>query len=463
MDYFNNKFYYSILLFNFTLLAFSQEKTLYLQNINIQTGIDITNKNYLVFSGFESFYKKSFQSKEWEKVAYKYNSLPLSKNFPYEYFHVKGKNYLVYKGCGSVYEFRNDSIVRIDNSFEQKNQFDAASFVYNNEIYFFGGYGLFTFKNILTKFDFKTKEWELVKYSNNELPQPRDKTIAFLKKDELYIFSGYTETKNNKQLTENSQQIFDAWKLNLKTKSWDFLGYLDNEAYFKTIKQGSSYLANEKFYSDYNRLISIDIENNSLDLYKPDNKFTISFSEKYNPETKEIIYALPNTNDSNKTVSIIIEPFSKYSGEITESQPLFKSKFKFLLGGVLGFLILIALFVLKRKLKIKNNNRVTFENKTFYYKNKPITNLSNDEKAILILLFKNRENPVQVSELIDVISSEDNTNYNTLSKKKDLVFNSLKQKLGFILEVNENDLFIYSKNEKDKRIKEIQLNKEYFG
>ncbi|HCY82126.1 MAG TPA: hypothetical protein DHV22_11245 [Xanthomarina gelatinilytica] len=238
---------------------------------------------------------------------------------------------------------------------------------------------------------------------------------------------------------------------------------MDNEAYFKTIKQGSSYLANEKFYSDYNRLISIDIENNSLDLYKPDNKFTISFSEKYNPETKEIIYALPNTNDSNKTVSIIIEPFSKYSGEITESQPLFKSKFKFLLGGVLGFLILIALFVLKRKLKIKNNNRVTFENKTFYYKNKPITNLSNDEKAILILLFKNRENPVQVSELIDVISSEDNTNYNTLSKKKDLVFNSLKQKLGFILEVNENDLFIYSKNEKDKRIKEIQLNKEYFG
>ncbi len=443
--------------------VYTQVSSIKVNSSHLQTGIDYHESNYLIFSNNNFYLKRNFNSTLWEKINYKNNDLPQSADFPYAFFHIEDKNYLVYKGCGSVYEFRNDSIVRIDNSFEQKNQFDAASFIYNNEIYFFGGYGLFTFKNILTKFDFKTKEWELVKYSNNELPQPRDKTIAFLKKGELYIFSGYTETKNNKQLTENSQQVFDAWKLNLKTKSWDFLGYLDNEAYFKTIKQGSSYLVNEKFYSDYNRLISIDIENNSLDLYKPDNKFTISFSEKYNPETKEIIYALPNTNDSNKTVSIIIEPFSKYSGEITESQPLFKSKFKFLLGGVLGFLILIALFVLKRKLKIKNNNRVTFENKTFYYKNKPITNLSNDEKAILILLFKNRENPVQVSELIDVISSEDNTNYNTLSKKKDLVFNSLKQKLGFILEVNENDLFIYSKNEKDKRIKEIQLNKEYFG
>jgi len=454
-------FIYLIIFLSFSKIQL-QSQNLNLKNHHLQTGIDYKNNYYLVFSGFETYFKKHFDSLNWKRVEYKHNKLPISKNFPYQFFHIEDKNYLVYNGCGSVYEFRNDSIVRIDNSFEHKNQFGAASFVYNNEIYFFGGYGLFTFKNILTKFDFKTKEWELVKYSSTELPQPRDKIISFLKNDNFYVLSGYTEINNGKQLTENSKQVFDTWKLNFKTKSWEFLGKLNNENYFNTIKKGSSYSVDGKFYSDYNRLLNIDLADNKLNLYKPNNKYSISYSEKYNPITKEIIYALPNSNDSDKHVKIIVEPFSKYSGTITDSKPLLKSQLKLLLGGIFGFAILVGILVLRRKVTSNHNNVISLKEEKFYHKNKLITNLTIDEALMLKFLFEHKERLIQVSQLIDLISDNDTTNYNTLAKKKDLVFNSLKQKLGFILDTKEEHLFIYSKNEKDKRIKEIQLNDEFF-
>lgn len=441
---------------------YSQENDFQIDSHHLQTGIDSTESNYLIFTSNE-YYRKDFYSRQWINVKYKQNELPKSSDFPYQFFHIKEKNYLVHNGCGTVYEFRNDSIVRIDNSFEHKSQFGASSFVYDDEIYFFGGYGLFTFKNILTKFDFNTKEWELVKYSNSGIPQPRDKMISFLKGDAFYVISGYTAKSNGEQLTENSKQIFDSWKLNLKSKTWEFLGELNNKDYFKTLKMGSCYSAEDKFYADYNRLLNIDIINGALNLHKPKNKFVISFGEKYNQKTKEIIYALPHTNDSNKSVNIIVEPFSEYRGNIVESKPLFKSKLKFLFHGFIGFVVLIGILLLSRMIAIKSNNRITLISGKFYHKRKPITNLTLDEETMLEFFYKHKEKHVLVSELIDVISDEDCANYNTLSKKKDLVFNSLKQKLCFMLETDENELFLYSKNDKDKRIKQIRLNEKYLG
>ena len=67
-----------------------------------------------------------------------------------------------------------------------------------------------------------------------------------------------------------------------------------------------------------------------------------------------------------------------------------------------------------------------------------------------------------MNEVVDFFSKNDTTNYNTLTKKKDSVLNSLKQKLAFVLDINEDDLFIYQKNNEDKRIKEIQLNPQFF-
>ena len=111
-------------------------------------------------------------------------------------FTINNKNYLIYHGCGPVLEWRNDSIVRIDKSFFHKNQYGAVSFVYNKKVFFWGGYGLFTHKNILTQFNFKTKEWDEVETFGTP-PSPRRQAHGIIINTNLYIFSGYEKDEEH--------------------------------------------------------------------------------------------------------------------------------------------------------------------------------------------------------------------------------------------------------------------------
>ena len=81
---------------------------------------------------------------------------------------------------------------------------------------------------------------------------------------------------------------------------------------------------------------------------------------------------------------------------------------------------------------------------------------------MLNCLYKNRGNPLQMNDLVDLYSKNDNTPYNTLTKKKDTSLNGIKQKLAFIMEINEESIFLIQKNNDDKRIKEIMLNPRFF-
>ncbi|MGL2963691.1 kelch repeat-containing protein [Flavobacterium sp. RSB2_4_14] len=460
------RLYFTVILsICFTFLS-AQNRTLELKNSDIQIGIDYKNKDYLVFNGFEVFYKKSFQSQEWKIIPYKYNELPKTKDFPYNFFNIKGKNYLVYSGCGEIYEFKNDSIIRIDNSFQHKNQFGSCSFVYNDEIYYFGGYGLFTYKNILTKFDFKTKEWELIKYNNyKNIPQPRDKAISFIKGDNLYLLSGYSENYDTDQVTGVGKQLFDIWKLNLKTKVWKYLGDLKDKSIVSTLADNSnSYQNQNNFYYDSNYIFQLDFKNNKVNYFKQENKFFLSGFEKYNLENNEIIYSQKSTDLSIRDIKIIIEPFDNYSGKIIKTENLVSGfNFNYTLIPLVILLGLIILYLTKkRKQKMVFENCITYKNNTFFHQNKPINNLSIDEINLLSFFFSNYNNPIQMNEVVDFLSKNDDTSYNTLTKKKDTILNSLKQKLAFVLDINEEDLFIYQKNNEDKRIKEIQLNPQYF-
>jgi hypothetical protein len=459
------KSYFIVLLSICYTILNAQNTTLELKNYDIQIGIDYKSKNYLVFNGFNVFYKKPFQSKDWKTIPYKNNELPNTKDFPYNFFNIKGKNYLVNTGCGEVYEFRNDSIIRIDNSFQHKNQFGSSPFVYKDEIYYFGGYGLFTYKNILTKFDFKTKEWELVKYNDyKNIPQPRDKAISFVNGDNFYLISGYSENYETDQVTGSSKQLFDIWKLNLKTKFWEYLGDLSDKSIVSTlVDNNNSYQNQNNFYYDNNYIFQFDFDNNKVNYFKQENKFFLSLFEKYNTENNEIIYLLKSTDESIRETKIIIEPYTSYSGKIIKTENLVSGyNFTYMLISFIILLVVIAIyFITKRKEKVFENC-ITYKNNAFFHKSKPINNLSVDESNLLSFFFSNYNNPIQMNEVVDFISKNDTTSYNTLTKKKDTILNSLRQKLAFVLDINEDDLFIYQKNNEDKRIKEIQLNPQYF-
>ena len=93
----------------------------------------------------------------------------IPSDFNHYSFQLQQRNYMVDRGCGPVVQFKNNTFTRIDNSFQHKNQYGAVPFQYKNNIYLWGGYGLFTFKNILTKYSFDTHEWNIVEIKQRNL------------------------------------------------------------------------------------------------------------------------------------------------------------------------------------------------------------------------------------------------------------------------------------------------------
>ena len=72
---------------------------------------------------------------------------------------VNKKEYFMKKTGGLMYQKLNDSIVRIDNSYDNKLHHQSLDFIHKDEIYRFGGYGYFHFHNLLVKYNFDINEW----------------------------------------------------------------------------------------------------------------------------------------------------------------------------------------------------------------------------------------------------------------------------------------------------------------
>ena len=77
-------------------------------------------------------------------------------------FPVNNNSFLIEKGGGKVFQYSCDSLTRIDRSFSFKTRYGSLNFVYNNELYSFGGYGIFQFNNSLIRFYRPKGTWELV-------------------------------------------------------------------------------------------------------------------------------------------------------------------------------------------------------------------------------------------------------------------------------------------------------------
>jgi hypothetical protein len=304
----------------------------------------------------------------------------------------------------------------------------------------------------------------IIKYKNyDKMPEPRADALVFLENDYLYIVGGYAENNKTNLTTGLSKKLLDIWKLNLKTKEWNYLGEINNQELL--IYKNCGYMVNNSCFYDYGKLCQLDFKNNKIKLSEPKDKYTFSTLERFNPKTKELFYILGNSDESNKKYEVIVEDFENYKNGFTNEVELFKTHNSYLLY----ILILLTFFVssvlfyfLKKKKNSTYVNKIILKESNFYYKDKSINNLSSEENDLLHFFFKCKNSPLPMNEVVDFFSKNDNTPYNTLTKKKDMVLNGLKQKLAFILEVDEDDLFITQKNTEDKRIKEIQLNPRYF-
>lgn len=396
------------------------------------------------------------------------HSLYLDNLKNYIPFYVGSKNYLVHSGCGPVLEWRNDSIVRIDRSFLHQNQIGSVSFVYKKEIYYLGGYGLFTFKNLLTKYNFKTKEWDEIETFGTP-PSPRKYAHGIVVNNYLYVFGGYEKDENHfLQLKDCKPEV---WKLNLQTMQWSLEGEYDVSQNFNSEEViTSSFSANNKLYLlpalDYNNVYEIDFISNSLTIFKGNPKNVLS--PFYDAKTNEIVYINKNADGFK---SVMRTPLKEFLGEQV-SQEAFILPWYLSLNPVvitiviLGLLLLIILLlnINKRRSRFVPFNGITFHaiSAVFYYRGKPLDTLDDAELLILDYLVQNRHRFVSLNELNHLYENDVNkNNFSTVVKRREVAFASLLSKLQILTATNENEILIYQKNKEDKRIKEIKLKESF--
>ena len=418
-------------------------------NDRVSLFIEAKSQKTIVFVNDSLFYKNG------RRFQFKSTPFP-GKLSEYIALNISKKTFLIHSGCGPVLEFRNDSIVRVDNSYLHNSQFGSTPFIYNKQIYFFGGYGLFTYKNIITRFDFKNGEWNQEQTFGEEFPEARCcEVFSFRKNNQLYIFGGIAnDPKNIRQVNDVTPFL---WKLDLPTMKWEKMGTYNSK--LVTSEYNSIQLKN-KMYLFHEILLEVDIEQNTVKKYDYSNHIV----PKAMLAKNDTIYGIFEKNNgkiyfSKKTIEEIkgkylgIEPFIlSYEGINYK---------KYGLGGIIILFILITLiFLYKKKIKKGPNTKITFNRKTnkFEFKQKKITSFEENEKKILYFLLEHPNEYVSLNSLNELFENTKQTETVTaIIKRRELAVNGLIAKVALITDLPESSLVLERKNSEDKRLKDILL------
>lgn len=388
-------------------------------------------------------------------IPYKHSEYPdkISEYIPFE---IGTKTYLVHQGCGPVLEFRNDSIVRIDHSFLQKNQYFPVPFIYNDEMYLFGGYGLFTYKNIITRFDFKSGEWNQVQTRGNILPEPRAVAYSLQYKNTLYVFGGKTNDNNNIPKFKAVQP--ELWKLDLPTMTWTYLGQYNPNA-LTAFEEKIQY--QDKLYLLEGFITEINFTQ------KTANKFSFKGYEELRKHfvIGDTIYGIFSSSDNKlyfkKTT--IADLKGKYIGTVPffiepKTNPM-NFPTMVLIGVTLLGLVIVG--YKKRIISFQRpfNGIVYNGNKNeFSYKRKVISHFEENEKKILYFLLANNNQFVSLNQLNGLFENPAQPQTaSAIIKRREQAINGLLNKVSKLTGVPENKLQLEQKNVEDKRLKDLLL------
>lgn len=162
-------------------------------------------------------------------VSREKDGFPQVNNFimrEYKFVANDSVGYLKNASSGVVYSFDGNEFKRLDNSFQFQSQFKSFSFIHEKNLMDFGGYGLHTFKNIITYFNLNKKETDLyrIKTPLSSIPQPRDRMLGQYSNGEIFIGAGYGYPYEIINPFDTIVLINDFWKFSFKTNEWVKLG-----------------------------------------------------------------------------------------------------------------------------------------------------------------------------------------------------------------------------------------------
>ena len=352
-----------------------------------------------------------FYKGTWKKIKLKH---ALSKRDSLVIYHEKGFNninfkiindknnsYFVLSGGGPVLKLEKDSLLRVDNSVEQKNQYGASVFEYDNKIFMYGGYGFWSFKNYITYFDFSSKQWEFFKTQSENQPNPRWKPIYHLIKNKLYVLGGRS------QLPESYMKdvvLKDFFVVDLALKSIKILSSEVNPEVplgFHSHNNGFIF-ENKRAYLNKNTITAFDFPNNKLYNYNTKELFDGKLDDVPVFSISDTLVFIKQENGLKK-LSFISADKIKYN--LNSSLPIVldpvqKPWFKQILFMVL--IVFLSIFVYKLfSYKDYVGKLIQYDENWLYFSNKK-TRITKEQSLVINLLEQNGQ--FTSTELNSIIS-----------------------------------------------------------
>ena len=191
---------------------------------------------------------------------------PIPENYPdYTPIWYQNNLHLISKRGGLLYRVENDSITRLDKSFQHKKQNRSNDFVYRDTLFRYGGYGFWRANNFFTYFDHNTKEWEYYPIKSYTMPDEAYGGKAFLLEDKFYVLGGQRVNALNGLEGNKSNQI---WTFDFKSREWANGGKMGIDiGSFKSIQKDSLfYLIGHP--SNTSGDLILDLHNNRVKVFE---------------------------------------------------------------------------------------------------------------------------------------------------------------------------------------------------
>lgn len=443
------RFTYLLLLLS-PFFAFTQ-KRIDLVHENAFAFYDYQEKAFCVLDDSTFLWKYNVKKEKWEK-----SPIELQLEMPFERFlsdfivmSEKGSAvYFVYKGCGVVYAKKGTVIKRNDHSFYHMNQFTGAFFMDNGEPRIYGGYGLFTNKNIVTRYDTTEREW-FVMSTGIKQPPVGIKHIVQKNKKSYFIFDGLKGF--GRQYLKNK----DVWRLDLKTLKWFKIGKLNPNIQCKRMEYAfeESQIPQNGFSCFENAIISYDLNKMRYKKYR----FNATGLYKNIIHVDLLFLIMKTTSLPSRFIVIsdasFLNRFDCEEGEIINVESNSFSTF------LISVFVLLTLVVLSFIWFRKKRNRLIIWKKEKIKKGVVLESneFNQTEIDLLQLLLTHHETGLEISYITDLVN-HDQPSIDTLKKRREILLKDLRYKLASKFNIPQEEVLIEKRMETDKRMKLLFLN-----
>ena len=427
------------------------QKRLDLIHDNAFVFFDYQEKAFCVLDDSTFIWKYDATKIKWQKVPLELSiDMPFAK-FLSEFIPMSENGtpvYFVHGGCGVVYALNKNKIFRHDHSFYHMNQFEGAFFMDEGEPRIYGGYGLFTSKNIITRYDTIEREWFVLNSTNNPPPAGVRNNIQKNKRF-YYVFDGFSMIRSS---VKNFNYLH---RFDLISQRWENLGKINPNIPKKKYYTHQGHIQNQSnLISCFpNVIVTYDFDNLR---YK---KYHVTSTNLYQNIIKvdSLYLLLKKTSSPCLFVEISTNNFLKNlnleEGNIILDESNLFDTYKL---QIIVFLILIALIIVLIY-------RFTFRNKTNRHTDTNQFIESNHiefnqvEIDLIKLLKVNNETGLEISFINDLVN-QDQPSIDTLKKRRESLLKELRYKLAMKFNIPQEEIFIEKRMISDKRMKLLFLN-----